>query len=555
MRFGPPVQFTHDPNGSRLAYQVLGTGENDLVFLPGWPSHLGLMWENPAFADFLHGLASFSRLITLDHLGRGLSDRGPTGRPFEDRMDDVRTVLRAVGSERTAFFGRHLGGRLALLFAATHPQLTTALVTFAAHPTTLRDADYPWGSTPEQREEVLASARNGDFDPDGILAQGPQRRRRRSDASLVEHVHALRRHPARGRRRDHLARPRGHPAPWAPCTRRPSCCTDRRPVRRRRGRRYLAAHLPRARLVELPGDDHLPFAGDQESVLTAAEEFLTGTTRVAATDRAVLTVMFTDIVGSTELASRLGDRRWRRLLEEHNEVVRSILTRFGGTEIDTAGDGFLITFDGPARAIRAAAAVRAGLDEEDIRIRVGLHTGECELVDGKVRHRGARGGAGDGAGRGERDPVLAHRQGSGRGIRLRVHRSGHPRAQGRAGRLAAVRGGAHLAARRPRRDGQRRRSDRGPQRSTGGDQERDREAARPVGDPPAQLGPTSCAAPNTRVTAPKAAANRRGSSESARWAASTAGAPDIARPNTTAESTAQGSAPIGTSRIAAVIPT
>jgi class 3 adenylate cyclase len=149
--------------------------------------------------------------------------------------------------------------------------------------------------------------------------------------------------------------------------------------------RYLAARLPQARLIELPGEDHLPFVGDQESILTATEEFLTGTTRVAEPNRALLTVMFTDIVGSTELASRLGDRRWRLLLEEHNNVVRAALTRFAGREIDTAGDGFLVTFDGPARAIRAAAAIRNELADDGIRIRVGLHTGECELVDGKVR--------------------------------------------------------------------------------------------------------------------------------------------------------------------------
>ncbi len=149
--------------------------------------------------------------------------------------------------------------------------------------------------------------------------------------------------------------------------------------------RYLAARMPQARLVEVPGEDHLPFAGDQEAILTVTEEFLTGTTRVADPDRAVLTVVFTDIVGSTELASRLGDRRWRLLLEQHNEVVRTVLARFAGREIDTAGDGFLITFYGPARAIRAAAAIRTGLADDGIRIRVGLHTGECELVDGKVR--------------------------------------------------------------------------------------------------------------------------------------------------------------------------
>jgi class 3 adenylate cyclase len=396
MRFGPPVSYTHDPNGSRLAYQVLGEGQHDLVFLLGWPTHLGLMWENPAFADFLHGLASFSRLILLDHLGRGLSDRGPSGRPFEDRMDDVRTVQQAVGSEATAFFGCHLGGRLALLFAATHPQQTTAVVTFAAHPASLRDADFPWGSTPEQRAEVLASVREGTFDPDRILADiapsdaGDAATHRwwsmfmSSATTPPEAVDEITSHgpvDIRGLLGSVYA-------PTLVLHRADDRFTDIG------AGRYLAAHLPRARLVELPGADHLPFAGDQESILAVTEEFLTGTTRIAETDRAVLTVVFTDIVGSTELASRLGDHRWRRLLEEHNEVVRSNLARFGGKEIDTAGDGFLITFDGPARAIRAAAAIRVGLAEQGIRIRLGLHTGECELVDGKVRgiavHVGAR---------------------------------------------------------------------------------------------------------------------------------------------------------------------
>jgi class 3 adenylate cyclase len=387
MRYGPPVRFASDPNGSRLAYQVLGDGDRDLVFLLGWPTHLGLMWENRAFADFLHGLASFSRLILLDHLGRGLSDRGPNGRPFEDRMDDVRTVLRAAGSEATAFFGCHLGGRLALLFAATHPQETTAVVTFAAHPATLRDADYPWGSTPEQREQVLAFVRSGGMDPDAYIdeiapsdADDPVSRRwwhmfLDSAATPPEVVDEVTSHgPV-----DIRGLLGSVHAPTLVLHRAHDRFADIG------AGRYLAARLPQARFLELPGKDHIPFVGDQESILTATEEFLTGTTRSGRDGRAVVTVMFTDIVGSTELAIRLGDRRWRRLLEDHNEVVRAVLTRFGGTEIDTAGDGFLITFDGPARAIRAAAAVRAGLAEDGIRIRVGLHTGECELVDGKVR--------------------------------------------------------------------------------------------------------------------------------------------------------------------------
>ena len=169
MRFGPPLSFTRTANGTTLAYQVVGEGPLDLVFLFGWPSHLALMWENPAFADFLHRLASFSRLILFDRTGNGMSDRGPTGHAFEDWMDDVRAVMAAVGSERTAFFGCHLGGRLALLFAATHPELTSAVVTFAAHPATLRDDDYPWGATVEERAGLIELVRTSVLDAGQLL--------------------------------------------------------------------------------------------------------------------------------------------------------------------------------------------------------------------------------------------------------------------------------------------------------------------------------------------------------------------------------------------------
>ena len=387
MRFGPPVTFTRTPAGSRLAYQVVGDGEHELVFLPGWPSHLALMWENPAFAAFLHGLATFSRLILFDRLGNGMSDRGPTGRAFEDGMDDIRTVLAAVGSQRSAFFGCHLGGRLALLFAATHPQQTTAVVTFGSHPATLRDDDYPWGATSEEREQLLTTVRAGTLDPGMLLAglapsdAGDASVRRwwstywHSAATLPENVDEITAHgpvDIRG---------------LLGSVRTPTLVLHRTGDRSANveSSRYLAARLPHARFVELPGEDHLPFAGDQEGILAVTQEFLTGTPRAVEVDRALLTIMFTDIVGSTALASRLGDRRWRLLLEEHDQVMRSILARFGGREIDTAGDGFLISFDGPARAIRAAAAAGAGLAEQGIQVRVGLHTGECELAGDKIR--------------------------------------------------------------------------------------------------------------------------------------------------------------------------
>jgi class 3 adenylate cyclase/pimeloyl-ACP methyl ester carboxylesterase len=404
MRFGPPVAFTRNANGTTLAYQILGEGPLDLVFLFGWPSHLALMWENPAFADFLHRLASFSRLILFDRTGNGLSDRGPTGQAFEEWMDDVRAVMTTVGSERTAFFGCHLGGRLALLFAATHPELTSAVVTFAAHPATLRDDDYPWGASVEERAELIAAIEAGALDPEQLLydlaptdATDAATRRwwttywysAASTPETLDEITAMGPVDIRG---------------VLGAVRAPALVLHRAGDRMAdvQASRYMADRLPAATFRELPGEDHFPFFGDQDTVVALAQEFLTGTMPPAEPDRVVLTVLFTDIVGSTARATELGDRRWRRLLDEHDTVVRSNLARFRGREVETTGDGFLATFDGPARAIRAAAAMRDELAEQGLPIRIGLHTGEVELVGDHIRgiavHIAARvlGCAGDG---------------------------------------------------------------------------------------------------------------------------------------------------------------
>ena len=380
MRFGPPVSFTRNANGTTLAYQVLGEGPLDLVFLFGWPSHLALMWENPAFADFLHRLASFSRLILFDRTGNGMSDRGPSGQAFEDWMDDVRAVMGAVGSERTAFFGCHLGGRLALLFAATHPELTTAVVTFAGHPATLRDDDYPWGATPHERAHLIDMIGAGALDPEPLLSDiaptdATDAATRRwwttywhSAASIPESLDEI------------LAMGPVDIRGVLGAVRAPALVLHRAGDRMANveASRYMADRLAAATFRELPGDDHFPFFGDQDTVVALTQEFLTGTMPPAEPDRVVLTVLFTDIVGSTARAAEMGDRRWGRLLEEHDTVVRSNLARFRGREVETTGDGFLATFDGPARAIRAAAAMRDELAEQGLPIRIGLHTGEVE---------------------------------------------------------------------------------------------------------------------------------------------------------------------------------
>jgi class 3 adenylate cyclase len=384
MRYGPPFEFADRQDGRRLAYQLVGDGDLDLVFLFGWPTHLGLMWENPSFAGFLRKLSSFSRLILFDRLGDGLSDRGPSGHTFDDEMDDVRRVMATVGSRRAAFFGCHTGGRLALLLAATHPDEVSAVVTFGSHPATLRDDDYPWGSTPEEREEVFAMIRS--FSPsdmaDRLLsylapreAADPSVRRwyrmfACSASSPVESLEGIR--------------------SLGPVDIRGLLSTIQVPVlvTHRTGdrmtsvhaSRYMADRIPGARMVELGGDDHFPFFGDQDSVVELTQEFLTGARPAPEPDRVLATVLFTDIVGSTRRAAELGDRRWHRVLVEHQEVVRQQLARFRGREVKTTGDGFLATFDGPARAIRAADAIRDGVRDLGLEVRVGLHTGECELL-------------------------------------------------------------------------------------------------------------------------------------------------------------------------------
>jgi pimeloyl-ACP methyl ester carboxylesterase len=384
MRYGPPFAYAPRRDGRRLAYQVVGEGDLDLVFLFGWPTHLGLLWEDPSFARFLGKLSSFSRLILFDRLGDGLSDRGPTGHTFDDEMDDVRCVLAAAGSERAAFFGCHTGGRLALLLAATHPDEVSAVVTFGSHPATLRDDDYPWGSTPEEREAVFAAIRT--LSPSEIadrllaaLAPGEAddpsvrqwwRMYSASASSPVETLEGIR--------------------SLGPVDIRGLLGSIQVPVLilHRAGdrladvnaSRYMAERIPGARLAELPGDDHLPFFGDQDAVVALTQEFLTGAAPVVEPDRLLATVVFTDIVDSTGLAAGMGDRRWHRVLVEHQELVRRQLARFRGREVKTPGDGFLATFDGPARAIRSADAIRAGVRDQGMEVRAGLHTGECELL-------------------------------------------------------------------------------------------------------------------------------------------------------------------------------
>ena len=376
-----------------IAYQVVGDGPLDLVLVPGFVSHLENDWDEPRSAHFLERIASFSRLIRFDKRGTGLSDR-PGGLPdLETRMDDVRAVIDAVGSTRVALFGYSEGGPMCCLFAATYPDRTTALVLYGTYAKrTNPDDDYPWAATWEQRQAYGTQVENEWGSESDLGTMAPN-----ADAALTAWWRARARASASPGAARELILMNSHidVRHVLPTIRVPTLVLHRsgdRDARLEEGR-YIANRIPDARFVELAGDDHLPWI-DADQIVDEVEEFLTGVRRGAESDRVLATVLLTDIVGSSERAAELGDRRWRDLLEAHHALVRGELARWRGREVDTAGDGFLATFDGPARAIRCACAIRDGLHAIGVDIRAGLHTGECEMIGGKVAgiavHTGAR---------------------------------------------------------------------------------------------------------------------------------------------------------------------
>jgi pimeloyl-ACP methyl ester carboxylesterase len=379
-----------------VAYQVVGDGPVDIVLVEGFLTNRHVLWEEPSYRRFVERLGAFARVILFDKRGMGLSDRVQAG-TLEERMDDVRAVMDAAGSERAALVGESEGGPMSMLFAASFPQRTVALLLCGAEVKEETTEDWPWGeSTREEFEESMTTlAERWSSAPSSLSAFVPSRG---DDPQLLEWFARLKVQSASPAAAELFMR-MAHEIDVrdvAPAIRVPTLILHSvdDQVCHVENARYLARTIPGARYVELPGGDHMMYAELADPAIAEIREFLTGVREGPEPERLLATVLFTDLVGSTERAGELGDKRWRELLERHHQAVRRELTRFSGREIDTAGDGFLAAFDGPARAIRCAKAVVSAIDELGLAVRAGVHTGECEVLGDKLAglavHVGAR---------------------------------------------------------------------------------------------------------------------------------------------------------------------
>lgn len=376
-----PITKYARSGGLHIAYQVIGDGPHDLVMAPGFVSHVEYMWENPITAHFLRRLASFARVVTFDKRGTGMSDSIPPGTmpSLEERMDDASAVMEAAGVDRATMYGVSEGGPMSVLFAATYPDRTNALVLYGAWVRRLRAPDWPHGPTLEEHEEFTRQFEEHWGEGFGLelwapsLAQVPEFRaawarflRIAASPGVVGTLFRM------NRNIDIRS--------VLPSVRVPTLVIhhsgDRLvPVGQAR---FAAEQIPNAKYVELPGDDHMPL--DVDVIADEIEEFVTGIRPGPQGDRVLATVLFTDVVGSTPKTAEAGDRHWKELLDRHDALVERELERFGGRRIKGTGDGVLATFDGPARAVRCAQALLAGFRTLglDLELRAGLHTGEIE---------------------------------------------------------------------------------------------------------------------------------------------------------------------------------
>lgn len=368
-----------------IAYQVTGESSLDLVRVQGWISNVDYDWEYPPNARLIERFSQFSRFIRFDKRGTGLSDRDVGYPTLEQRMDDVRAVMDAAGSERAVLFGSSEGGNMCLLFAATYPERTAALILHGSQARGEWAPDYPWAPTKEETDKQIAQLERdwgGAIDiNDGAPSLVNDHLAREWSASYMRYA----------------ASPRAALAMWKLGTevdvrgilssiRVPTLVLHKehdRWIRQEEGR-YLADNIPNAKFVLLPGTDHMIWGDGQDRLVEEIEEFVTGVRPVQSYERALLTVLFTDIVGSTRLAADLGDQQWKELLQRHQDIARAEFRRHGGTEVKSTGDGFLASFVSPTPAIKCATAIRAATNSIDMRIRASIHTGECNTRAGDL---------------------------------------------------------------------------------------------------------------------------------------------------------------------------
>ncbi|MGP0101994.1 MAG: alpha/beta fold hydrolase [Solirubrobacteraceae bacterium] len=379
----PTTRYTRSGDAS-IAYQVVGEGPLDMLFVTGWLTQLEQLWEAPANRRFLERLATFGRLILFDSRGTGLSERVLETYTIEQEARDAIAVLDAAGSERAAVFTYQQGGLVGALLAAEHPQRVGALVMYASIARSSWAPDYEWAMTREDREALTERniAAWGETNSEAMSAWAPSMAEDPALVAWFARMQRLAASPGEARVifQAMIDQDVRHVLPRI---RVPTLIMHRpnEQVWDVRHSRYLAEHIEVARYVELEGIDSLPFVGDSDAIVEEVEEFLTGVRTGGEFSRALLTVLFTDIVDATARAASLGDSRWRDLLAQHDEQVRAQLARFGGREVKTVGDGFLATFDGPpSRALRCALAITRAARELGVEVRVGMHTGECELI-------------------------------------------------------------------------------------------------------------------------------------------------------------------------------
>jgi class 3 adenylate cyclase len=383
----PPETKYAESDSTSVAYQVIGEGEIDLVLAFPFISHLDLLWESPRQARFLRRLASFARVIPFDRRGVGLSDPVDAAPTLEERMDDVRAVMDAAGSERAALLGMSEGATMCMLFAATYPERTSALVLWGAMARSTAAEDYPWAAPREAIEEAnerLIAPLWGQGATIEIFAPSLA-----DDPGARELQARMERQAASPRRVMQLLEMflDTDVREVLPLIAGPTLIMARRGDHavNIRASRWLATQIEGSKLVELDGVDHFPWVGDNsDEALDEIEGFLTGVRPAPTPERVLATVLFTDIVDSTAHLSEIGDRRWRALLGEHQQLVRGQLERFHGREVNTTGDGFVATFDGPTRAVECASAIARDTATLGIEVRAGLHAGEVELIGDDV---------------------------------------------------------------------------------------------------------------------------------------------------------------------------